>query len=35
VSNFVGPQLVDILAALTAIVGLVSLFKVWQRKTPS
>ncbi len=30
VSNFVGPQLVDILAALTAIVGLVVLFKVWQ-----
>ena len=30
VSNFVGPQLVDILAALTAIIGLVVLFKVWQ-----
>ena len=30
VSNFVGPQLVDILAALTAIVGLVVLFKFWQ-----
>jgi lactate permease len=32
VSNFVGPQLVDILAALTAIVGLVVLFKFWQPK---
>ena len=32
VSNLVGPQLVDILAALTAIVGLVVLFKVWQPK---
>jgi lactate permease len=32
VSNFVGPQLVDILAALTAMVGLVVLFKVWQPK---
>jgi lactate permease len=30
VSNFVGPQLVDILAALTAIVGLVVLFRFWQ-----
>ena len=30
VSNFIGPQLVDILAALTAIIGLVVLFKVWQ-----
>jgi L-lactate transport len=30
VSNFVGPELTDILAALTAIVGLVALFKVWQ-----
>src|SRR5262249_34829618 len=30
ISNFVGPQLVDILAALTAIVGLVVLFRVWQ-----
>jgi lactate permease len=29
-SNFVGPQLVDIVAALTAIVALVVLFKVWQ-----
>ena len=29
-SNYVGPQLVDIVAALTAIVGLVILFKVWQ-----
>jgi lactate permease len=29
-SNFVGPQLVDIVAALTAIVSLVILFKVWQ-----
>jgi lactate permease len=32
VSNYIGPQLVDILAALTAIVGLVVLFKVWQPK---
>jgi lactate permease len=32
VSNFIGPQLVDILAALTAIVGLVVLLKVWQPK---
>ncbi len=32
VSNFIGPQLVDILAALTAIIGLVVLFKVWQPK---
>jgi L-lactate transport len=30
VSNFVGPQLVDILAALTAIIGLVVLFRFWQ-----
>jgi lactate permease len=30
VSNFIGPQLVDILAAITAILGLVVLFKVWQ-----
>lgn len=32
VSNFVGPQLVDILAALTAIVASIVLFKVWQPK---
>jgi len=32
VSNFVGPQLVDILAALTAITGLVVLFKFWKPK---
>jgi L-lactate transport len=32
VSNFVGPQLVDILASITAILGLVVLFKVWQPK---
>lgn len=30
VSNYVGPHLVDIVAAITAIVGLVVLFKVWQ-----
>jgi len=30
VSTLVGPQLVDILAALAAIVGLVALLKVWQ-----
>jgi lactate permease len=29
ISNYVGPELVDIIAALTAIVGLVVLFKVW------
>ena len=29
-SNLVGPELVDIVAALTAIVALVALFKVWQ-----
>jgi L-lactate transport len=32
VSNFVGPQLVDILAALTAIIASIALFKVWQPK---
>jgi lactate permease len=32
VSNFIGPQLVDILAALTAIVGLVVLFRFWKPK---
>ena len=32
VSNFIGPQLVDIIAALTAIIGLVVLLKVWQPK---
>ncbi len=31
-SNFVGPELVDIVASITAIVGLVLLFKVWQPK---
>jgi lactate permease len=35
VSNLIGPQLVDILAALTAIVGLVVLLKVWNRRTIS
>jgi lactate permease len=30
ISNYVGPQLVDIVAAITAILGLVALFKVWQ-----
>ena len=30
ISNFVGPHLVDIAAALTAILALVVLFKVWQ-----
>lgn len=30
VSNFVGPHLVDIVAALTAILALIVLFKVWQ-----
>ena len=29
-SNFVGPELVDIVAALTAILALVALLKVWQ-----
>ena len=32
VSNYIGPQLVDIVAALAAIVGLVVLFKFWQPK---
>jgi len=32
ISNFVGPQLVDIIASITAILGLVVLFKVWQPK---
>jgi lactate permease len=32
VSNFVGPQLVDILAALAAIIGLVVLFRFWKPK---
>jgi L-lactate transport len=31
-SNFVGPELVDIVASITAIIGLVLLFKVWQPK---
>jgi lactate permease len=30
ISNYVGPQLTDIIAALAAILGLVALFKVWQ-----
>jgi lactate permease len=30
VSNFIGPHLVDIVAAITAIVSLVVLFKFWQ-----
>ncbi len=30
ISNYVGPQLTDIMAALAAILGLVALFKVWQ-----
>ncbi len=30
VSNYIGPQLTDILAAMAAILGLVGLFKVWQ-----
>ncbi len=30
VSSHVGPELVDIIAALTAILGLILLFKVWQ-----
>jgi lactate permease len=32
VSNFVGPELVDILASITAMIGLVVLFKFWQPK---
>jgi lactate permease len=32
ISNFVGPQLVDIVASLAAIVGLIVLFKFWQPK---
>jgi lactate permease len=30
VSNYIGPQLTDILAALAAILGLIALFKVWK-----
>lgn len=30
VSNFIGPQLTDIMAALAAILGLVALFKIWK-----
>jgi lactate permease len=30
VSNYVGPELVDIIAALTAIIGMVVLLKLWQ-----
>ena len=30
VSNYIGPQLTDIMAALLAILGLVALFKVWK-----
>jgi L-lactate transport len=30
ISNFVGPQLVDILASLAAMAGLIVLFKFWQ-----
>ena len=30
VSNFVGPELVDIIAALTAILASIALFKVWK-----
>ena len=33
ISNYVGPELTDILAALVAIAGLVILFKVWQPAT--
>jgi lactate permease len=32
VSNYIGPQLTDILAAMASILGLVALFKVWQPK---
>jgi len=32
ISNFVGPQLVDIMAAISAIIGLVVLFRFWQPK---
>jgi lactate permease len=30
ISNFIGPQLVDIVAAMTAMLGLMALFKYWQ-----
>ena len=30
VSNYIGPQLTDIMAALAAILGLVALFRVWK-----
>ncbi len=32
VSNFIGPQLVDIMAALTAILASIAMLKVWQPK---
>jgi len=32
VSNYIGPELVDIMAALTAIIGMVILLKVWKPK---
>ena len=32
VSNLIGPELTDILAAITAIASLVLLFKIWQPK---
>ena len=32
VSNYLGPQLVDILSSLTAIVGMLALFAVWKPK---
>ena len=32
VSNLMGPELVDIVASITAMIGLVLLFKVWQPK---
>jgi lactate permease len=32
ISNFVGPQLVDIMASLAAILALIALFKVWHPK---
>jgi lactate permease len=32
VSNYLGPQLTDIISSLTAIVGLVVLFKLWKPK---
>ena len=33
VSNYIGPELVDVIAAIALIVALVAFLKVWQSKT--